>query len=454
MQKCSKLSLTCIFFLVFITFFISSGFGNDWQIISPDTFMASGGMAVDDNNSSLIFANIFLIDPSSPYGYSADIFKTYNGGNNWVPITQEIQKDSMWYAATIKIVYNNTDTIVYSASWGGGIHFSYDWGENWHIPYTPPTNINGNDLAVHPLNPNILYFASEGGLFKTSDGGNTWDSLPYISDFAILSVAVDPESTQIVYAGSNGGFLRSSDGGTSWKWTTDQTWPNTYIQEIAVDSSFVFAATGTKGDSPYSKLYRSSNKGKTWEIVGLGLDSTFSISSIGFVNSLNKKMYISASKGNYPSEWAGVLYISNDYGLTLQEISNGLPDGASFGKIHCGSDYIRQATSKGIYEYKISTDVNSQNNAIKIPNNFELMQNFPNPFNPKTTISYKIPNSGFVKITIYNNRGQFIKKLVDNYKIAGTHSIVWDASSLSSGLYFYKITTGGFTEMKKCLLLK
>jgi hypothetical protein len=89
-----------------------------------------------------------------------------------------------------------------------------------------------------------------------------------------------------------------------------------------------------------------------------------------------------------------------------------------------------------------------------MPTAFALEQNFPNPFNPSTKINYSLPVEGFVTLDIYNSIGQKVANLVSESKTAGTYSVNFDASDLTSGIYFYKISSGNFTETKKMILLK
>ena len=89
-----------------------------------------------------------------------------------------------------------------------------------------------------------------------------------------------------------------------------------------------------------------------------------------------------------------------------------------------------------------------------IPSAYTLGQNFPNPFNPSTKINFSIPVEGFVTLDVYNAIGQKIASLVNETKTAGNYSVDFDASSLTSGIYFYKISTGNFTETKKMILMK
>ncbi len=93
-------------------------------------------------------------------------------------------------------------------------------------------------------------------------------------------------------------------------------------------------------------------------------------------------------------------------------------------------------------------------NRIGVPAEFGLGQNYPNPFNPQTTIAYQLPGSGFVNISVYSISGQLVKTLVNDNKNAGYHSVVWNAGSIGSGVYFYRIATAGYTKVRKCLILK
>ena len=85
---------------------------------------------------------------------------------------------------------------------------------------------------------------------------------------------------------------------------------------------------------------------------------------------------------------------------------------------------------------------------------YELTQNYPNPFNPFTTIQFSIPESGEVKLLVYNILGEQVAELVNESKEAGVHTINFNATELNSGLYIYKLTAGSFSAFKKMMLLK
>ena len=91
------------------------------------------------------------------------------------------------------------------------------------------------------------------------------------------------------------------------------------------------------------------------------------------------------------------------------------------------------------------------NNTIQT---FELSQNYPNPFNPSTVINYNLAVSSNVSLKIYDVLGNEVAVLVDGFKTAGSYEVSFNASDLSSGIYFYKLTSGNLSEIKKMTLLK
>ena len=117
---------------------------------------------------------------------------------------------------------------------------------------------------------------------------------------------------------------------------------------------------------------------------------------------------------------------------------------------------LRVATyGNGIYERKLlenPVSVNPVSNEnVK---GFSLSQNYPNPFNPSTHLEFGISDLGFVSLKVYDLLGKEVKILVNEIKPPGNYSIEFDGSDLSGGIYFYKIESGKFTQVRKMILLK
>jgi hypothetical protein len=99
------------------------------------------------------------------------------------------------------------------------------------------------------------------------------------------------------------------------------------------------------------------------------------------------------------------------------------------------------------------TDVGDKSNT-GIPKTFDLMQNFPNPFNPSTYIEFQIANQGFVSLKVYDLLGREVNTLVNEEKPAGYYKVTWNAANLPSGIYFYRLKAGDYIKTKKMILLK
>ena len=110
---------------------------------------------------------------------------------------------------------------------------------------------------------------------------------------------------------------------------------------------------------------------------------------------------------------------------------------------------LKQVDYNGTFEYSNSIEVEVLN-----PDKFELNQNYPNPFNPLTHISWQSPVSGWQTLRIYDVLGNEVATLVDEYRNAGYYELEFEASNLPSGIYFYKLNTGYYTDTKKLILLK
>ena len=90
----------------------------------------------------------------------------------------------------------------------------------------------------------------------------------------------------------------------------------------------------------------------------------------------------------------------------------------------------------------------------EIPVSYSLEQNVPNPFGKASTIRFSLPYEELVTLEVFDIDGKQVQTLVNDNKTAGYHTVTWDASGLSQGIYFYKLTAGGFTSVKKGLKLK
>lgn len=142
-------------------------------------------------------------------------------------------------------------------------------------------------------------------------------------------------------------------------------------------------------------------------------------------------------------------------GTTNSEVGFSIDQTTDDGFIVCGFAESSVTYDKNVLLIRLYEGQSGiENSGSPVVSSFELKQNFPNPFNPSTTISYSIPTAGFVQLLVYDALGTEIKTLVSEFKQAGNYTINFDARNLPTGIYFYKITSGSFQSVKKMILLR
>lgn len=158
--------------------------------------------------------------------------------------------------------------------------------------------------------------------------------------------------------------------------------------------------------------------------------------------------YVSWTSGTplqYPESWFWITHGENVMALTYEDMYQCTGTG--------NFDVTANALVKGVMDYMgIVTDVPEV--AAAIPEEFKLYQNFPNPFNPTTVISFQLPVISNVSIKVFDVLGNEVATLVDEEKSAGIHQVNFNFKGLSSGIYFYRIKSGNYSETKKMIFQK
>jgi len=149
-----------------------------------------------------------------------------------------------------------------------------------------------------------------------------------------------------------------------------------------------------------------------------------------------------------------------------QHVPNLAPLGFYTYIAYCG-EYPSTAIDSSLFQVEVITGISSggkdmgwvlmgsfSEGEIDLPSEFVLMSNYPNPFNAQTVIQYQLPVTSSVKLEVYNLLGSKVATLVNGEQEAGYKSVTWDASEVSSGIYFYKLSAGDYTETKRMMLVK
>ena len=122
----------------------------------------------------------------------------------------------------------------------------------------------------------------------------------------------------------------------------------------------------------------------------------------------------------------------------------------------CGTYLFAGTYGGGVWRRPLSEMTTSvqQSSNRDVPKDFALEQNYPNPFNPSTRIKFQVPSSGFMSLRMYDVLGREVATLVNEELKAGSHEATFDATGLASGVYYYQLRAGEFTQTKRLLLLR
>jgi len=346
------------------------------------------------------------------------------------------------------------------------------------------------------------------GIYRSTDGGNSWSSSfsGISSGHPLFAITV---SRGTILAGGplynvrgiipQRGIWRSVDGGRSWQLS--------YFDRAVLVLKTAPNGDVYAGDNDWKGVYRTTDLGTTWEYVGLdgyGVMSMFFLDDSTFLVGTNDgvfKGHILPAPANRPpilflSEGNRVVYrgvrmvrdylvtdpdgdpvtVSLDYTVspswltvntTNRQVAGTVPlewgDGTSFLFKLVASDGRGGVTSVFSPAYFVATVVKVED-AGGVPREFALAQNFPNPFNPTTTIEFSLPTRSLVKLTIHDLLGREVAIVVEGELDPGVHRYHWSASrtdrsdrsdgvGIPSGIYFYRLEAGGFVQTRKMILL-
>lgn len=360
-----------------------------------------------------------------------EIFESGDNGETWMQI------DSIGSNYSINnILINNRGDLLISTN--QGIYCKKKNSNSWTLSGFKDVLIN--PFAKDPIG--ILYAVdnSSKNMYCSTDNGDSWNQVNYpynyFSGFSVLSVnTITFSSKGDIYVGCNGGGIQySSDKATSWYPETDPL-NGGNEKYLFIDTSNNYLWAGNDVDGIFKEVIGG------WQKVENGLNGNI-INDLIFVS--QNKLFASTNEG---------IYTSSDYGDNWMELNNGLNNLATCPIVKNSNGILFVGTNgNGIFR-SIESITSIKKGRYKL-NQYFLYPNFPNPFNPVTTIQYQIPKNEFVTLKVYNILGQFVKTLVNDRKAAGFYSLRFDGSKLSSGAYLYILQAGSFRNVKKFVLLK
>jgi photosystem II stability/assembly factor-like uncharacterized protein len=414
-----KTFLRILFFFLLVT-----------QICFAQWYHQNSGTSVNLNSIHLENVNTGWV-----VGDSGTIFQTTKGGQEWIPQTSGTinHLNEVWFADL------NTGWVVGDS---GKILKTITGGQEW-IEQTSGTNIHLNSVCFTDVNEG--WVVGEGIILHTNNGGTVWvkqsnDTLqPNLNSICFVDSIT-------VWAVGYSQILKTIDGGTNWA--------NPTQAEFGLDLSSVYFAdsnngwiTSPGGGDTYvgGGLYYTTNGGADWNFLYTTLLSSIYFADVNNVWAVGHSCIVHSenmiksidggvnwiSQPNITSEWLNSVYFT--------DLNNGWVVGDNGTILH---------TTNGGVSFVEEEQID------KVPTEFLLSQNFPNPFNPNTKIKYSVPQASNVVVKVYDVLGTEIETLVSEEKSVGTYELTWNAANLASGVYFYRLQAGDYVQTRKMILLK
>jgi len=373
----------------------------------------------------------------------------------WVKVSNVIgNRDIYSLAATGNYIFAGTDP--------SGVYLSTNDGTNW-----TQTSLNNRTVNTLTINGNDIFAGTENyGVYLSQNNGATWLQIS-LNNRDIRSLIINAND---IYAGtnlygvykngiqtslnnryvyslaSNGnnifagttnyGVYLSTNNGTTWAQTSLN---NLTVYSLAINGNKIFAGTGST-----SGVYLSTNNGTTWTQTPLNNVTVYSQTVIGnniFAGTFQNGVFISTDNGtNWTQKNEGLGILSVNAFCVL-------------------NDYIFAGTiGNSVYRRPLSELIGIQPISNEVPKEYSLSQNYPNPFNPVTKIRFSIPvgtrHGAFIKIIVFDVTGREVAILVNEQLKPGTYEVEWYATNFPSGVYYYTLSSGEFSETGKAILVK
>lgn len=412
-----------------------------FTFLSENIYPQSGWFALSPGTNSNLYSCSFPdINTGYVVGDSGKFLKTTNGGFNW-SINTYI---TIGYLKSVYFININTGYICGDSAYSSDfIWKTTNGGVNWSRLYQTSQMVF-NSIYFH--DPNTGYAsASNGFILRTSNGGTNWSQISIGGFLPVTSVFFPTSDTGYLTSGvlNLGGYIfKSTNAGLNWSNINTTSIPLNSVYFL--NSSTGYAAGGEYTIGPL--IVRTINGGTNWQTqvrpqnYDVYTDIVFTDTITGYCS--GSGILKTTNKG---INWNYQINSNNSiYKLSMLNFSTGFAVG--------GNGTILKTTTGGD-----PVGIKPINN--EIPQNYFLSQNYPNPFNPTTKIKFDVTSNvkremSNVKLIVYDMLGREAATLVNEELKPGSYEYEWNGSGFASGVYFYRLITGDFSQTKKMILIK
>ena len=371
-------------------------------------------------------------------GYFHSLYRSTDGGETWVNTAGQIPVDTILSLASAgKYIFAGTNDGICRSSDNGGTWATANNGLEW----------GGGAINQFATVDTVIYAAVQTGVYRSTDFGTSW--IPVNNGLA------GGKNGSMVYTSPAYGIVSTPSGlyvaqylagGVSALPPGDSTWKFVGLGGEWFDASAMVVLDTSIFVGAYDGVFMYSGKDTTW----LSRDN-------GLPQWLEYCMFASAGNLLFTDIGyiGGEFYVTSDFGQLWTPVNGPVFGKTPISSIAANKKYLFAGTQGGVWRIPLASIPTSVNDRpSQIPAQYALYQNYPNPFNPETVIRYQIPVNSRVTLKVYDVLGRDIATLADGEQSGGTHSVLFNAANVSSGIYFYRIQVNGYSETKKLTILK
>jgi photosystem II stability/assembly factor-like uncharacterized protein len=419
----------------------------DMNFPHGDTLLGTAVISFASKNIGWLISDGFVIHGMPPSQPETRVFKTVDGGHNW--ILQKVFDSDL--GITSAVSFDSSHCCAIGGSPGTGVMLTTnDGGTVWS--QSKIMDAGGDYFTC------LFFWDHQSGIafnqnrWFTRDAGQSWskggDSLkrfPIPSDVCFVNSRFGWMVSYLSRFSTDAGYIaHSTDSGQTWQYQ-DSVAAVMYAVDF-IDSARG-SAVGTNGIGSTGFIYSTTDGGAHWtwsQFVGSGpyWNIRFLDDKHGWITMFGKILRTTDGGGTWEAQLQG-----------LQPEFRRLIVLRSEKVAYCFGNNHFQPPFTLMYA-DLSSLTTAENGERMFPKEFHLAQNYPNPFNPATTISYQLPESGPVALMVFDVLGRVVRTLVNQEQPAGRHTVTFDASDLASGVYFYRMQAAGFAQTMRLLLLR
>jgi len=361
-------------------------------------------------------------------GVRGGAYWTEDRGRTWVPSLADLGPEfPAWFCFKQQMCFAAcSDSGVYRSTDGGGTWFQANVG----LPKYPTR-------TVGVANSGALVLGTWGaGVYRSTDDGLAWSHIPTGTDTIVTAFA--RTGAGVLLLGSEGAVLRSTNEGLSWV-SLRSGLPTGRVRGISVGGTeYLFAGLDDGG------IFRSTDDGASWAPCNVGLPIT-GTHVFSLVSNRAGHLLVGTNEG---------VYRSTNSGDSWEDLNAGPPIRLTTAVVVDSEGYAYAGTGgAGVWRSVAPTVVTVRDEQPSILA-AELYRNYPNPFNATTMVRYQLQVASNVMLVVFDMLGRSVTALVNERKEAGVYEVSFDASDLSSGVYFYRLTAGNVVQTRKLLLLR